>query len=121
MLSNHKNITRKVTMLKQGVETITESDDPEIAAKIQEHVEGMYARVKDVKPIRMHDPLFVEIFRHAKKIEMKHELTEKGVKVVETSEDPYVAKLIKEHAKVVSAFVSKGFDEAHKNHKVPKK
>jgi hypothetical protein len=50
---------------------------------------------------------------------MEHEETERGVIVTETSEDPYVASLIKAHAKVVSAFVERGFDEARKNHPVP--
>ena len=52
---------------------------------------------------------------------MIHEETVKGVRVTETSEDPYVAKLIKAHAKVVSGFVERGFAEAMKNHTVPGK
>ena len=67
----------------------------------------------------MRDPLFAELFRHADKIKMQHEDTEHGVRVVETSADPYVARLIKAHAKVVSGFVDRGFDEAMKNHAVP--
>jgi intracellular sulfur oxidation DsrE/DsrF family protein len=43
------------------------------------------------------------------------------VRVTETSDDPYVAKLIKAHAKTVSGFVERGFREAMKNHPVPEK
>ena len=121
LLQNHKKITRKVTELKDGVETLTESDDPEIAAKIKEHVEWMEYRIEKTNPIRMRDPLFAEIFRHTDKIKMKHEDTEKGVRVIETSEDPHVVKLIQAHAKVVSGFVERGFAEAMKNHAVPGK
>lgn len=119
LLANGDKIERKVTNTKDGVETITQSDDPKIAAKIKKHVAAMYRRVHEQRPIRMRDPLFAEIFRHTKKIEMKVEKTENGVRVTETSNDPYVAKLIQEHAKVVSLFVKNGFDEAHRNHPVP--
>ena len=121
LLENHKKIKRTVKELPNGVETLTESDTPEIAAKIKEHVEWMEYRVENTNPIRMRDPLFAEIFKHTDKIKMVHEDTEKGVKVTETSDDPYVAKLIQAHAKVVSGFVERGFAEAMKNHAVPGK
>ena len=119
LLSNHEKISRKVTQLPNGVETLTESDDPEIASKIKEHVEWMEYRVEHSQPIRMRDPLFAELFRHADKIDMKHEDTENGVRVIETSDDPYVATLIKRHAEVVSGFVEQGYAEAMKNHQIP--
>ncbi|MCC9603703.1 DsrE family protein [Stieleria sp. JC731] len=119
LLQNHSKIKRTVTDLPDGVETLTESDDDEVADKIKEHVEWMQYRVEKVNPIRMRDPLFAELFRHADKIKMVHTDTERGVKVVETSSDPYVAKLIQEHAKVVSGFVARGFAEAMKNHAIP--
>ena len=119
LLTNHEKITRSVTVLPNGVETLTESADSEIAAKIKEHVEWMKHRIENTNPIRMRDPLFAELFRHTDKIKMKHEDTEKGVRVIETSDDPYVAKLIQRHAEVVSGFVKRGFAEAMKNHPLP--
>ena len=119
LLTNHEKITREVKELPNGVETLTESNDPEIADKIKEHVQWMEYRIKETNPIRMRDPLFRELFQHTDKITMKHEDTENGVRVIETSEDPYVAKLIKAHAKTVSGFVARGFAEAMKNHPVP--
>ncbi len=121
LLTNHDKIRRTVKELPSGVETLTESDDPAIAAKIKEHVEWMEVRIEEVNPIRMRDPLFAEIFRHADKIDMQHEETEGGVRVTETSADPYVVKLIQAHAKAVSGFVEHGFAEAMKNHPVPGK
>jgi uncharacterized protein len=119
LLSNHQQIQRTVKELPDGVETLTESRSPEVAAKIKEHVHWMAHRIEQNHPIRMRDPLFAEIFKHTDKIQMKHEETENGVRVVETSEDPYVAQLIQAHAKVVSAFVERGHIEARKNHPVP--
>ena len=119
LLRNHKQIRRTVRELPNGVETLTESDVPEVADKIKEHVEWMEYRIENANPIRMRDPLFAELFKHTEKIKMVHEVTDNGVRVIETSADAYVAKLIKAHAKVVSGFVERGFAEAMKNHPVP--
>jgi hypothetical protein len=119
LLSNKDKITRTVTELADGVETVTESSDPAIVAKIQEHVAAMYRRVENNQPIRMRDPLFREVFNHADKIKMELANTTGGICVKETSDDEYVVKLIREHAKVVSGFVEYGFEEARKNHASP--
>ncbi|QEG20425.1 hypothetical protein [Mariniblastus fucicola] len=120
LLENHDQITRSVTNIENGVETLTESDDPAIAAKIQEHVAAMHHRIKDIRPLRRWDELFVKIFEHADEIKMKLENTEKGIKVIETSENEDVVSLIQQHAKVVSGFADHGFGEARKNHPVAK-
>lgn len=121
LLDNRKDIKRTVTETKTGVETVTESDKPEVAKKIQEHVAAMHERVKGGKGIHLRDPLFAEIFKNYDKVVMKVEKTEKGVKVTETSDDPYVAKLIQAHAAVVTGFIENGHDEARKNHPLPEK
>lgn len=119
LLSQGSSIQRKVTPIEDGVETLTESDNPEVAAKIKEHVHAMHSRIEDVRPIRMRDPLFAAIFENAEAISMQIIETERGVRVIETSSHPYVVKLIQEHAKVVSNFVKYGHSEAMKNHSVP--
>jgi len=119
LLENHKAIRRTVKHLDNGVETLTESDKPEVAAKIQEHVAAMHQRVKDGRGLRFWDELFVAIFKKYDKIAMTVEKTDKGVRVKETSGDPFTVKLIQAHAAVVSKFVEFGFDEAHKNHPAP--
>ena len=50
---------------------------------------------------------------------MSMELTERGIKVTETSDDPHVVRLIQSHAEVVSLFVQNGHEEVRKNHTVP--
>ena len=119
LLANHAKIQRTVKELPNGVETLTESNDPEVAARIKEHVTWMEHRVENALPIRMRDPLFAELFRHTAKIKITHSDTDKGVKVIETSDDAHVVQLIRAHAKVVSGFVERGFAEAMKNHPVP--
>ena len=121
LLQNHNKIKRTVKKLDNGVETLTESEDPEVAKMIQKHVVQMTARVEKVSPIRMRDPLFAELFRNAKKVKIEHENTSKGVRVTETSADAFVVKLLQAHAEVVSKFVENGFAEAMKTHPVPAK
>ncbi len=121
LVDNRDKITRTVTPRPDGIESVTESDDPAIAKLIQTHVEAMAARVKEARPIHQRDPLFVEVFKHADKIAVKMEPTPKGLKVIETSTDAYVVKLIQAHADVVSLFLKNGREEMMKNHAVPEK
>lgn len=119
LLDNRKSIRRTVKDLDDGILTVTESDDPEITEWIQQHVASMKGRVEQQRPIHMRDPLFRAVFANTKAIEMKVETTKKGVRVTETSKDPFVAKLIQAHARVVSLFLKNGFIEVSRNHAVP--
>jgi hypothetical protein len=121
LLDNRHLITRQVTKLNDGIDTLTESDDPAVARKLQVHVAAMSARVTEARPIHQRDPLFREIFRNTDKIVMRHELTPNGVRVIETSADPYVALLIQAHAEVVNGFIANGHAEMMKNHPVPER
>jgi uncharacterized protein len=119
LLDNGAKVTRTVTMRPDGVETLTESDDPAIAKTIQTHVVSMYGRVTEGRPIHLRDPLFRAIFEHASQITMAHQLTPRGIRVTETSSEPYVVRLIQAHAEVLNAFIKNGRAEAMKNHDVP--
>ena len=79
----------------------------------------MKARLEKKQPIRQWDPLFAELFKHSGKIKMELTNTAKGVKVVETSDDVYVVKLIQSHAAGVSEFVKEGASIMHKEHPLP--
>lgn len=119
LVDNRARIRRTIEQLPNGVETVTESDDPKVAAGIQTHVAAMHARIKEGRGIHLRDPLFREVFHHAEKIHMKITDIENGVRVTETSDDPYVASLIQAHANVVSKFVENGHDEVRRDHAVP--
>ena len=56
---------------------------------------------------------------NADKIHMEYENTPKGIKVREVSDDPYVARLIQAHAKMVSGFVARGTEESALAHEPP--
>jgi hypothetical protein len=119
LFDHRTEIKRQVLIRQDGVETVTESMNPEVARLLQTHVTAMLARVKDGRPIHQRDPLFAELFKYADQIEARYEPTAGGVRVVETSQDPYVVKLLQAHAEVVSAFIANGHAEMMKNHPVP--
>lgn len=119
LFDDHQKITRTVKNIRNGVETVTESDDPKVKALIIEHSWAMKARLEKKQPIRQWDPLFAELFKHSDKIKMELTNTAKGVKVVETSDDAYVVKLIQSHAAGVSEFVKEGMPVMHKQHDLP--
>ena len=119
LFEHRTEINRQVVAREDGIETVTESKNPEVTRLLQAHVASMLARVKEARPIHQRDPLFAELFRYADRIEAKHELTAGGVRVIETSQDAYVVKLLQAHAEVIGAFLANGMPEMMKNHPVP--
>lgn len=113
LLVQHEKINRTVEDLENGVKTRTTSQDPEVAASIRKHVRQMKERMEAGKPIRQMDPLFKELFEHADKIELQIEDIDDGVIVTETSKDPQVVKLIRQHARrAVNEFAAHGMKRA---------
>ncbi|TWT77141.1 hypothetical protein Pla123a_25720 [Posidoniimonas polymericola] len=119
LLGQHGDIERTVTKTPNGVRTQTTSADPELVAKIRDHVAAMKKRIEGGSPVRRWDPLFNEVFANADKVQMQIKEIPDGVEVVESSADPKVVALIQAHAKVVSGFVDSGFEEAEQAHQVP--
>jgi hypothetical protein len=112
---NHDQIMRTVENLPDGIRTVTESDDPEIAKLIKEHVAKMGERVRAGKMMRVpiESPAVHEIYRKKDKIRTTAEQTAKGVIVVQTSADPKIAKLLQEHAVEVTSLVEGGMEAMH--------
>lgn len=119
LFEHRAEITRQVIAREDGIETVTESKNPEVTRLLQAHVGSMLARVKDGRPIHLRDPLFAELFKFADRIEARYETTTGGVRVIETSKDEYVVKLLKAHADVIGAFLANGMPEMMKNHPLP--
>lgn len=109
-------IRRTVTPISGGVKTTTESDDPAVVTQLRDHVQSMYARLKDGRPINARDPLFAALFENADKIRVQIENTPKGITVTETSDDPKVVALVRRHAEVVSLFIANGMQEMMRGH-----
>src|SRR5664279_5470401 len=84
---NHESIKRTVTNLPDGIRTVTESDDPQVAATIKKHVAEMGKRVEEGRDpgLPIETPALHSIFRDKDKITTAYEVTEKGIVVVQTS------------------------------------
>lgn len=119
LFEHRTEIERHVLSRADGIDTVTESKNPEVTRLLQTHVASMLARVKERRPIHQRDPLFAELFRYADRIDARYELTGGGIRVVETSKDAYVVKLLHAHAEVIGAFLANGRSEMMKNHPVP--
>jgi hypothetical protein len=115
MFMNHDQIKRTVTNLPNGIRTVTESDDPELAAVLISHVVGMGERVKEGRDPRLpiQSPTLQDIFRNKDKIATTYEATKKGIIVVQTSDDPQTVAALQKHAGEVSDLVKRGMAAAH--------
>lgn len=109
LFRHHAEIHRNVTVLPDGVRAVTESDNPEVAALIQEHVGDMYARIDQDRPFAYPMSRTVPVlFRNIGRYRRQLEITPKGVAVTETASDADMVKLIKGHAREISGFVTDG-------------
>ena len=122
LLINHDRITRSVTNLPDGIRTVTESDDPALAAQIKTHVAEMGGRVGagDDPGLPIESDALHAIFRGNDKIATSYDTTDKGVAVVQTSDDAKTVAALQTHAAEVSDLVRGGMAALHtammKNH-----
>jgi hypothetical protein len=115
LFANHDRIKRTVTNLPDGIRTVTESDDPRIAALIKDHVGKMRQRVdaNDDPGLPIESDSLRAIFRNYQKIRSTVEQTDKGIVVAQTSDDRTVVADLQQHASEVSDFVKHGMAALH--------
>lgn len=112
---NHDRIKRTVTNLPDGIRTVTESDDPQLANTIKKHVAEMGQRVEEGRDpgLPIESPALHSIFRDKDKIKTTYEVTEKGIIVVQTSTDATAVKALQDHAAEVTDLAERGMVAAH--------
>lgn len=110
LVHNHRSITRKVVEIPGGVRTRTTTSIPELVPVLREHVRQMERRIHEGRPIRLWDPVFRGVFKYANVIELRFSDVERGIEVMETSDDPVAEKFIRKHAEKVNEFVAKGVE-----------
>ena len=115
LLANHDRIKRTVTNLADGIRTVTESDDAEVTRIIKTHVAEKIGRVQagDNPNLPMQSPELNAIYRNKDKIRTTVETTEKGVIVVQTSNDAETVALLQKHASQVTDLVRGGMAAMH--------
>ena len=108
MFNRHREINRVVEEIPGGVRTTTESDAPDLAAKLHAHVPSMYSHVDQGAEVTCMSSSLPTLFRNAGGYRRNLTLTPKGVIAEETSDDPNLTEAIRAHAREVSGFVRDG-------------
>lgn len=108
MLAGHDKIKRTVENLPDGIRTVTESEDPQVAQAIKAHVGSMEQRLKDARIFNLFSPTLPVLFDNKDKIKTRVETTQKGSIVTQTSTDPKVVAALQAHAVEVSELARDG-------------
>jgi hypothetical protein len=108
LIHNHDRIQRTVTNLPDGIRTVTESEDPQIAQVIKAHVASMEGRLKEGKTFNLFSPTLPILFAKKDTIKTVAETTEKGSIVTQTSSDLRVVTALQAHATEVNDLVRDG-------------
>ena len=115
IFQNHKEIKRTVANIENGIKTETYSDNEEIRAAIVNHVTLMVTRIQENRnpKVMIQSPTLDVLFRYHDKIETEIELTDTGISVLQTSEDPKVVELLQKHAAEINDMVERGMRAVH--------
>jgi len=110
LFAYHDQIHRTVEEIPGGIRAVTESDNPEVAALIQSHVSQMYDRIATRRSIPMigMSSTLPTMTQAKDQYERQLRMTSKGIEVIETSDDPEIVALIREHAQEVTQFAEEG-------------
>ncbi len=108
LIASHDRIKRTVTNLPNGIRTVTESDDPQVAQAIKAHVANMSQRLTDGKEFNLFSKTIPVLFNNRGKIKTAVETTAKGSAVTQTSDDAIVITALQKHATEVDELVHDG-------------
>lgn len=115
MFRGFDTITREVENLPNGIRTVTRSSDPALMQILVSHAVGMIDRVgrKDDPRIFIQSPTLDAFFMHGDEIVSDVEVTDEGLVVVQTSDNPDLVEALHIHAAEVSAMADRGMAAVH--------
>lgn len=108
MLAGHDKIKRSVENLPDGIRTVTESEDPQVAQALKAHVASMAQRLNEGRVFNLFSSTLPVLFDNKDKITTKVQITEKGAAVTQTSADAKVVAALQAHAGEVSELARDG-------------
>jgi hypothetical protein len=108
MFAGHDKIKRSVENLPDGIRTVTESDDPQVAQALKAHVASMEQRLKDGRVFNLFSSTLPVLFDNKDKIKTTVEMTQKGAVVTQTSADVKVVAALQAHAGEVDELARDG-------------
>ena len=115
MFQNFTAITRTVENLPDGIRTVTASADPQVMEALISHVAGMIGRVEQGRDpqIFIQSPTLDIFFARGDRLNTSIEITEAGVVVIQTTDDPELVAALHTHAAEVTAMVDSGMAAVH--------
>ncbi|MGB5172341.1 MAG: hypothetical protein WBN69_12980 [Eudoraea sp.] len=115
MFRNFETITREVENLPNGIRTVTRSSDRDVMDALVSHSVGMIDRVgaKDNPKIFIQSPTLDLFFLHGDEIRSGVEMTDNGLVVVQTSDNPELVKALQVHAAEVTDMADRGMAAVH--------
>jgi len=110
-----ETITREVENLPDGIKTVTRSSDPAVMEALVSHSVGMIDRVGqlDDPKIIIQSPTLDIFFLRGQAIVSEVEITDDGLIVTQTSQDPEVVSALHTHAAEVTAMTERGMAAVH--------
>jgi len=108
MFMRHNEISRAVEEISGGVRTTTQSNAPDLAAKLHAHVSSMYSHVDQGSEVMCMSQSLPTLFRNAGGYRRQLTFTATGVIAEETADDPALSEAIRAHAREVTGFVQQG-------------
>lgn len=115
MLQGHDKIKRSVVNLPNGIRTVTEADDAQVAQSIKAHVASMEKRLNEGRVFNLFSPTLPVLFENKDNIRTTVEMTGKGAIVTQTSSDPKVVAALQAHAVEVSELAHGGMAAMMRN------
>jgi len=115
MFRGFQTITREVENLPNGIRTVTGSTNEAVMAALTSHVVGMIARVEagDDPQIMIQSPTLDLFFARGPSIVTDIEVTDAGIVVVQTTDDPELVEALHIHAAEVTAMADRGMHAVH--------
>ena len=115
LFRNFTRIERDVRNLTNGIYTVTTTSDPDTYNALVSHVVGMIARVEanDNPEVIIQSPTLDVFFMRGENIQSEIEVTEDGIAVTQTSNDPELVAALHRHAAEVSDMVDRGMQAVH--------
>ena len=115
MFQGFQSMSRTVENLPDGIRTVTTASDPEVMAALVSHVSGMIGRVEagDDPQIFIQSPTLDLLFERGDAIVTEIDITDAGIVVTQTSDDPEVVATLQTHAGEVSDMAARGMLAVH--------
>lgn len=115
MFRNFESLSREVANLSNGIRTVTTSSDELVMEALVSHVAGMIGRVEsgDDPQIMIQSPTLDIFFLRGEAITTEIELTDEGIVVVQTSDDPEIVLALQTHAAEVTDMADRGMQAVH--------